>query len=351
MIPSSKLLLHDCRTLADIVGKQVTMSRRGPGRARSLALAACILVAVSCADVGGRTSSSSSVDGAADRVAGVAADSSPRAAAPDPDSPPRFSRKRAMRHVRNLSVRIGPRVRATRGERRATRYIARRMERLGYRVRVGSFPVDGGTSHNVVAWWPGAERYPVIVGAHMDTVAGSPGANDNASGVALMLEAARIVAAREPARFVRFVAFGSEELGRDGTHHVGSAGFVQGLGKKGRNRLAGMVSVDMVADGRPLLVTTLGIGPEILADIAARRIRRAGVATERRTTCDCSDNGPFERAGIPAAALWSGFEPDHHEPTDTIPNMSHRDLGRSGRAVRALLLSFDEALLERLRPA
>ena len=265
--------------------------------------------------------------------------------------PPAFSLDEAMRHVRRLSVRIGPRVRATSAERRAIGYVARELEGYGYRTRVRRFSVDGGTSRNLVAWWPGAERYPLIVGGHIDSVPGSPGANDNASGIAAILEGARALAGLDQARLLRFVAFGSEEFGADGSHHVGSAAFVRGLGREGRRELAGMLSVDMVADGRPLLVTTAGIGPEVLADVTARRMRREGIAVSRRTTCDCSDNGPFERAGIPAAALWSGDEPDHHEPTDVIANMSRKDLRRTGRALRGFLLSVDERLLARLRRA
>ncbi|HEX9823611.1 MAG TPA: M28 family peptidase [Actinomycetota bacterium] len=274
-----------------------------------------------------------------------------RASSVLPDEPPRFSGQLAMRHVRRLAERIGPRVRATRGERRAARYVARQLESYGYRTRTRTFPVDGGRSRNVVGWWPGAEPYPLIVGGHVDSVPGSPGANDNASGIAVMLEAARVIAGLEPAGLVRFVAFGSEELGADGSHHAGSSAFVRGLGRGGRRELAGMMSVDMVADGRPLLVTTAGIGPDLLARIAANRLRREGVAVARRTTCDCSDNGPFERAGIPAASVWSGDEPDHHQPTDTIENLFRRDLFRSGRALRAFVLSVDDALLARLRRA
>jgi len=274
-----------------------------------------------------------------------------RASPVAPEEAPRFSGPLAMRHVRRLAERIGPRVRATRAERRAGRYVARQLESYGYRTRIRTFPVDGSRSRNVVGWWPGAEPYPLIVGGHMDSVPGSPGANDNASGIAVMLEAARVVAGLEPAGLVRFVAFGSEEYGADGSHHAGSATLVRGLGREGRRELAGMVSVDMVADGRPLLVTTAGIGPDLLARIAANRLRREGVAVARRTTCDCSDNGPFERVGIPAASLWSGDEPDYHGPTDTLENLSRRDLFRSGRAVRAFVLSVDEALLARLRRA
>lgn len=94
--------------------------------------------------------------------------------------------------------------------------------------------MDGDRSRNVVARWPGSARRGVVLGAHMDTVAKSPGANDNASGVAVLLETARLIAGKEPARWVTLVAFGSQEYGADGRHHVGSANFVKRLGPRGR---------------------------------------------------------------------------------------------------------------------
>ena len=166
-----------------------------------------------------------------------------------------------------------------------------------------------------------------------------------------MLEMARLAAGKEQACLTRFVAFGSEEYGSNGRHHVGSQKYVNRLGDEGRRRAPGMISVDMIADGRPLIVATAGIGPEIVARTVFRRMRRAGIAAVYKTTCDCSDNGPFERAGIPAAFVWSGFEPDHHRPSDRIANMSKRDLARTGRAVRAFLKALDEGMIRRFRSA
>lgn len=260
-----------------------------------------------------------------------------------------FSKQRAMGHVRALSVDIGVRVRATRHERHGAGYVAAKLEKFGYEVRIGKFDVDGKRSRNVSASWPGAMKYPFVIGAHIDSVAGSPGANDNASGTAVMLEVARLVAATEQAEFVKFVGFGSEEYGTNGLHHVGSQTFVNRLGPKGRNWVPGMISVDMIADGRPLLIGTADIGPDVLAKTLHRKLDRAGFAVAYRTTCDCSDNGPFELAGIPAAFMWSGDEPDYHSPSDTPPNLSKKDLLRSGRAVRRFVKALDRDMVKRFR--
>lgn len=261
----------------------------------------------------------------------------------------RFSKRRAMRHVRNLAGRIGVRVRATKGERRGAAYVKERFASLGYRVRIQRFDVDGRTSRNVVAWWPGALRYPIVLGAHMDSVPSSPGANDNASGVGVILEIARLARHTEHARFLRFVAFGSEEYGSDGRHHVGSQVYVNRLGDRGRRKLAGMISVDMVADGRPLLVGSFGIGPRVLGRILYRKLERAHINVDYHIMCDCSDNGPFEHAGIPGAFAYSGPEPNYHDSSDTVANLVPEDLERTGRAIRAFVKGVDRELIDRLR--
>jgi hypothetical protein len=260
-----------------------------------------------------------------------------------------FSTTRAMSHVRALARKIGVRVRGSKRERRAARYVAGELDALGYDVDVVSFDVDGKRSRNVVARWPEAIEHPFVIGAHLDTVRKSPGANDNASGVAVMLETARLVAGSAKGDLLEFVAFGAEEYGADGTHHVGSQRYVRALGRRERRRFPGMVSVDMVADGRPLLTGTAGIGPEVVARTLRRKIDSAGIAIDFRTTCDCSDNGPFERAGLPGAFLWSGDEPDYHSPSDRIANLDPADLRRTGRAVRAFVTELDRPMIRRFR--
>ena len=262
---------------------------------------------------------------------------------------PSFDDRRAMRHVRRLAEDIGVRVRATRGERRGARYAATRLRSYGYRVKVGRFSVDGARSRNVVARSPRSRKHVVVIGAHIDTVRRSTGANDNASGVAVVLEIARIFARKQQARWVRFVVFGSKEYGVDGRHHVGSQVYVNRLRARGRRRVAGMVSVDMIADGRPLIVGTAGIGPPVVARTLYRKLKRAGIRVAYRVTCDCSDNGPFERAGIPAAFAWSGSEPNYHSPSDTVANLSRRDLRRTGRAMRRFTRAIDRRLIRRFR--
>lgn len=257
----------------------------------------------------------------------------------------RFSRDRAMAHVRKLAGDIGIRVRATRNETRGARYVAERFRKLGYDVNLQRFEVDGATSRNVIAAYPGARKYPFVIGGHMDSVPGAPGANDNASGVGVILEIARLFAGTPQARWVRFIAFGSEEYGEDRTHHVGSQVYVRRLGRQGRSRLAGMLSVDMIADGRPLIIGHSGLSDPVVARSVFRKVRGSGIRTRWEIACDCSDNGPFEHAGIPASYMWSGDEPNYHDSSDTVANMVPRDLERTGRAVRAFVKELSKRLL------
>lgn len=264
---------------------------------------------------------------------------------------PKFSKNRAMIHVRKLARDIGIRVKGTDGERRGAKYTARKLKDFGYEVEMQLFTVDGRTSRNVVARWPGAKRFPLVVGGHIDSVPDSPGANDNASGVAALIELARIFKGTDQANFITFVAFGSEEYGPERTsHHDGSAHFVSELGDRGRRRLAGMISVDMVADGRPLLVGNSAIsGRHKVANTLYNKMRKRKISVDRITLCDCSDHGPFEHAGLDAAFAYSGQEPDYHSPSDTVENMKSNDLLRTGRALRFFLLDVSKDMLDRFR--
>ncbi len=261
-----------------------------------------------------------------------------------------YSNDKAMKHIRALANDIGPRVRAKSGEWKASKYIREQFEKYGYKTRVQRFSVDGDTSRNVVAWWPGAIKHGMVVGAHMDTVRRSPGANDNASGVAVMLEMARISAGKQPTRFVRFVAFGAEEYGTNGQHHNGSQVYVNRLGKEGRKRLGGMASIDMIANGRPLIAGTMGLGPRVTARTVYNKMKQR-VGMSYKTVCDCSDNGPFERAGIPGVFLWSGFDDHYHSPSDKTRNLKPKHVARTGRGFRYFLERVDLDMIRRFRKA
>ncbi len=95
----------------------------------------------------------------------------------------------------------------------AASYIESEWNRQGYAVSQLAYEVSGTRCANleVVRNGNARRREILLIGAHYDSVVGSPGANDNASGVAALLETSRKFAAIEPAMTVRFVAFVNEE--------------------------------------------------------------------------------------------------------------------------------------------
>ncbi len=150
----------------------------------------------------------------------------------------------------------------------------------------------------------------VVVGAHADSVKVSPGANDNGSGVAAVLEAARLLAQIPMARTVHFVAFGAEEDGLHGSHF-----YILGH----RQTVVGMVNLDMVARGAGLLVGNQG-NDASMVDLAERVARRLGLSV-RRFKSGQSDHISFEQAGVPAVFITTGDDEAIHTPGDVADRL------------------------------
>jgi Zn-dependent M28 family amino/carboxypeptidase len=123
-------------------------------------------------------------------------------------------RDNLRQHVEELAGHIGERnVWHPEALDAAARYIREFLQGSGYTVTAQPFASRGQTLENLEAELPG--RHPasgiIVVGAHYDSVAGTPGGNDNASGVAALLEIARLLAGSDLSHRVRFVAFANEE--------------------------------------------------------------------------------------------------------------------------------------------
>ena len=152
------------------------------------------------------------------------------------------------RHVRVLAGDIGDRsVLRGDGLRKAEDYVRRAFEAAGLAVSEQSYEYKGRRVANLIADLPGAgaDAVPYIIGAHYDTVMGTPGADDNASAVAVMLELARRAAARPPGVALRFVAFTLEEPPTHATRHQGSRVFVRRM-IEARDSAAGAIILEMV---------------------------------------------------------------------------------------------------------
>lgn len=118
------------------------------------------------------------------------------------------------RHVQQLAGVIGERnVYHPQALQKAEDYIRQYWQQQGYSVTPQDYIVKGVRSANLEITRRGRllPNEIILLGAHYDSVSGSPGANDNGSGVAALLELARLFSKPEPARTVRFVAFTNEE--------------------------------------------------------------------------------------------------------------------------------------------
>jgi Zn-dependent M28 family amino/carboxypeptidase len=107
---------------------------------------------------------------------------------------------------------------------RAKDYIAGEFRAIGYEVEFQEFPAAGKPVANVGVGVPGtaAEGGTIVFGAHYDSAIGASGANDNASGVAGLIELARWFKGRKAAKTVRFVAYANEEMPFFGTDEMGA---------------------------------------------------------------------------------------------------------------------------------
>ncbi|MBM4416624.1 MAG: M28 family peptidase, partial [Chloroflexi bacterium] len=185
-----------------------------------------------------------------------------------------------------------------------------------------------GTSYNVVGQ-PSGAPCTAYMGAHYDSVPAGPGANDNASGTALLLELAR--ARRTDGLCV--IAFGAEEVGLIGsrayvrTHSVADARF--------------MLNFDMVAKRtRPFFIGDTAL-TTLASDIAAKRglAIRAGDFGSGTS----SDHATFAAAGVPVLMFYSGDDEFIHTAQDNVENTSAEDLG----AYLALATDVLDTLLAR----
>lgn len=255
--------------------------------------------------------------------------------------------------------------------------LGRELEGMGLRAERQPFPFRGRTYHNILAEVRGREPdlAPLLIGAHYDAAWGTPGADDNASGVAALLGAARALAAIPPRRTVRFAGFSLEEpqdavdrACRHGSRHYAREA------KKKREPLAGVYILEMVGytDPRPgsqrIPVRLAQPAPEAgtflgavgtprsrglldgLREAAARHVPELQVVTHAvplrgflLPMSRMSDHAPFWDRGFPAVMLTdTAFlrNPHYHLPTDAPETL---DFGFLARVTRALAAAAAES--------
>lgn len=286
----------------------------------------------------------------------------PAEPATPPDPLEQFDADRAMTHVKVLSVDIGPRAGGSNAENQASVYIATQLEQLGYQVQWQSripLAAPDRFTQNAIATRPaaadGREDLLFVVGAHYDSVnhtEQSPGANDNGSGIAVMLELARVLKDYPLPYALQFIAFGSEEIQKRGTdqHHFGSRYYVaQYLAGPKQPRVFGMLSLDMLGVGDDLHARTLDAKPSALLDLLQGSAKRLGLELPlSENGRPESDHEAFAKAGIPAVWLERLPDPDYHTVRDRYENVDPAALRIAGRLTLRMLTNLTAQDAEKL---
>lgn len=221
----------------------------------------------------------------------------------------------AREHIRMLSEEIGQRIAGGPDELRSAQYIQKTFSDMGYETSVQKFDFDEEegdvfdpdatneypSSQNIIAYKPGDSDRAIIVGAHYDSIDIGQGADDNASGVGVLLEAADRLADLETPYTILFIAFGAEEIDLCGSYY-----YVEQMSAADIANTIVMINLDSMAVGDFLYVYGSADGKlrDWVLDYAEQNNlplqTQNGIDTgyPAGTTGDWSDHYPFEEAGI-----------------------------------------------------
>lgn len=243
--------------------------------------------------------------------------------------------------------------------RAAAEYIRGEMQRMGYAVTAEPVIASGRVSHNLIAERPGTEPDGGIwlAAAHYDTVASTPGADDNASAVAALLEMARDFTERAPRDTMRFAAFTNEEFPHFASSAQGAMVHAAGCRDR-RERIRLMASLEMLGYYNPEPGSQrypLGLSAcypdtgDFLALIGllrhGRALRRLVAAFREATNFPCeylatpfwlpalvrSDHFAFWQHGFPSVMATDTADfrnPHYHGPSDTPDTLDYPALAR-----------------------
>jgi len=262
------------------------------------------------------------------------------------------------RDVATLAGTIGERnVIVSDGYAKAVGFIEQSLREAGYATTRQTFVVDGVSCANIEAERRGASDEIVVIGAHYDTVDGSPGADDNGSGVAAMLALARHFRSAQPKRTIRFVAFANEEPPYFTTAEMGSFVYAKRCRERGE-KIVAMLSLESLgyfsdaphSQQYPALLehvfpstanfiayaSNVSSGSLLRRCIAAFR-ERATIPSEGAALPEevpgiaWSDQWSFWRNGFPAVMVTDTApyrNPHYHTASDTPETLDYERLAR-----------------------
>jgi hypothetical protein len=257
-----------------------------------------------------------------------------------------FDLTNAMAVDRHLSVDIGPRRVGTTGAVTARNYLTETMSTFGLVASQQQFPLPAGGNFWNVVGKPADNTMDVgpylVVGGHYDTVSGAPGANDNGTGTAAIVDIARAIAAQPATLPVVFVAFGAEEVQPNAASgRVGSNYFVNHLTATQKSNLVAFINLDYIGHGTGALVRLRHIANT--PNQATQRLQ--GLASSMGIPIEVlnlnsSDDAPFSFAGLNAGSLRGMDDPNYHTPSDTYSRVQTAEYAAAGRLAVAAIRSY-----------
>jgi Zn-dependent M28 family amino/carboxypeptidase len=263
---------------------------------------------------------------------------------------------RSYRHIENLD--------------RAAAWIEEEFRAAGLEVLTQDYEVREDRYRNVIAVRRGVEERDsvMVIGAHYDAYGDFPGADDNASGLAVLLELARTLPADPPRRTQYLVAFSTEEPPFFGSDDMGSYRFAKSLREEGR-RVVIMVALDLVGrfsdepgsqkmpfPGLGLLYPDRGNFVAVVGDLrsgsAIKRVRSGMLATGALPVrsfrapaampgVHWSDHSSFRRFDMPSVLVTDTAylrNPDYHTRDDTPDTLDYERMAKVVTALHGVLL-------------
>ena len=279
--------------------------------------------------------------------------------------------------VHSLAVTIGPRsYQDPANLNAAADLISRRLTSYGYDLTEQPYQVEELAVRNIIAERRGTEQPDrvIVVGAHYDTVVGSPGADDNASGVAVLLELARLHAETRFRKTVRFVAFTLEEPPFFRSRHMGSRLYASWLKERGEH-VEAMLCLESVGyysqepasqsfpfpafwlrwryptTGNFIAIVSNDESQPLQTQVRDALIAHMDLPVETYAGpwwipgVDWSDHGSFWNEGYPAVMLTDTAlfrNPHYHRPTDLPATLDYRAMSELVRGLAGALVTLDE---------
>ncbi|HEX6255807.1 MAG TPA: M28 family metallopeptidase [Euzebyales bacterium] len=241
----------------------------------------------------------------------------------------------------------------------AAEWASQRLRDVGYDVRRDPVTLPDGTrSSNVLMDQPGVGPEPrdlVVVTAHLDSVntlggpsADAPGADDNASGAAALLEIASAFADHSAVHDLRLILFGGEEQGLHGSRQ-----HVAGMSAVDRARTTAVINMDMVGTLNTTEPTVLlegaTVSQALITDLANAAATYTALAVQTSLTPFASDHVPFIDVGVPAVLTIEGADRSNanvHTVSDTVEHIHAPlalDIIRMNVAAAATYLGHDDS--------